>query len=158
MSINETLDLFKKLLTDTPQKREMRIYKRFIGLLSGLSKMELTEEQQQQVEEYINGLQLEAKSDRKHSYFTKKYTLFTHFLKSEFSFVTEGYYTAIGLSIGLSLGVGLGVSFGSIGGGTGISIGISMGAGIGMVAGMLVGAALDAEAKKNGKVLITKTD
>jgi len=155
MNINQTLDLFKKLLADTTQKREIGIYKRFIGLLSGLRKMELTNEQQQQVEEYINGLQLDTNTGRKHSYFTEKYTLFMHFLKTEFSFVTEGYYTAIGLSIGLSLGVGLGVSFGSIGGGIGTSFGMSMGAGIGMVLGMLVGAFLDAEAKKNGKVLIT---
>ncbi len=158
MSINETLDLVKKLLAGTAQKREIRIYKKFIGLLSGLNKIDLTNEQQQQVEEYIDGLKLEANSNRKNKYFTKKYAEFTNYLKSNFSIVPEGHYTAIGLSIGLSLGAGLGVSFGSIGGGTGISIGISMGAGIGMVLGMLVGAAKDAEAKKNGKVLIIKMD
>ena len=158
MSINETIDLIKKLLGRTTKRREIRIYKKFIGILSGLNKMDLTREVQQQIEAYLTGLQLNDHPAGSRKYFPTQYAAFTDYLKTKFSFITEGYYSAIGLSLGLSLGAGLGVSFGSIGGGTGISIGISMGAGIGMLVGMLVGATKDAEAKKNGKVIDTKID
>tara|TARA_R110001599_G_scaffold203055_1_gene399981 strand:- start:6165 stop:6641 length:477 start_codon:yes stop_codon:yes gene_type:complete len=158
MSIKEALDLFKNLLADTTQKRETKLYKKFIGLLSGLNEMKLEKEKEQQIEEYIEGLRLNAIKERRHRAFTKKYREFTDYLKTKFSFVTEGYYTAVGLSLGLSFGAGLGVTFGSIGGGLGISMGISFGAGIGLVVGMLVGNHLDKEAKENGKVIFTNID
>ena len=79
--------------------------------------------------------------------------------ESNFLFISEGFYTALGVSLGLSFGAGIGLSIGtSIEAGIGTSIGLSMGAGIGMTLGIIIGATKDAEAKKQGRMLKTKLD
>ena len=159
MSIQEALDVFKNLLAEAIQRREIRIYKKFIGLLSGLNKIELSKEQIQLIEQQLDDLKLKSRPDKMMKFYNKKYAAFEQNLRTKHSLSTEGYYTAIGLSLGLSLGTGLGISFGApFGDGVGISIGLSFGAGIGLIIGMLIGAHLDAEAKKNGKTIITKMD
>jgi hypothetical protein len=159
MSTQEALDIFKILLTETIQKREIRIYNKFISLLSGLNKIALSKEQIQLIEQQLDDLKLKSRPANIRKFYNKKYAAFEQYLRTKHSLSTEGYYTAIGLSLGLSLGTGLGISFGApFGDGVGISIGLSFGAGIGLIIGMLIGAHLDAEAKKNGKIIITKMD
>lgn len=70
-------------------------------------------------------------------------------MKDELSLISEGYYTAIGMSLGMSFGVAIGASFGES---TGIALGISLG----MLIGLAIGRNKDAEAEKQGRVLKTK--
>lgn len=157
MGIKEASEFFKKIQSRTTSRREIKIYARFIGILEGLKNKELTAEQTRQIEEQLDHLQLTTYPENKKRYFNKRYAEFANYLKTEFSLVTEGYYTAIGISLGISFGAGMGIIFGtSFGGGEGVGIGISMGAGLGITFGILWGKTKDAEAEKNGNVLKTK--
>ena len=64
-------------------------------------------------------------------------------LRKQHNLVTNGYYTGIGMIFGSAIGVALGAATGSFGSGTPISVGV----------GMAIGAALDAKAKKEGRVI-----
>lgn len=64
-------------------------------------------------------------------------------LRKKHKLIPAGTYTAIGNGVGVALGVSIGVTMDNIG------AGIAAGAGIGMA----VGTALEAKAKKDGKIL-----
>lgn len=162
MTIDNALNFFESLLKKTDKKSEIKIYKYFIVILSDLKDRELTEEQFQSIEVALETLDLKSNPENKKKYFSKKLAEFKAFLKNEFSFTTEKYYTEIGMvygmmfgsGIGLSIGTGLGTAFGgSTGMIIGMTIGLSIGTGIGMVFGMMFGARKDAEAKRHGRVI-----
>jgi len=64
-------------------------------------------------------------------------------LQKQHKLVTEGYYMSIGIAMGCGIGVPIGVASDNIG--IGIPIGVGVGVGI--------GSALDAKAKKEGRIL-----
>ncbi|MFC1892719.1 hypothetical protein ACFLYR_01600 [Chloroflexota bacterium] len=64
-------------------------------------------------------------------------------LRKQHKLVTEGYYMGIGMIFGSAIGVALGAAMDIFSGGIPIGIG----------AGMAIGAALDAKAKKEGRVI-----
>ena len=74
--------------------------------------------------------------------------LFKAYLKEEFSLISEGYYTAIGMSLGMCFGVAIGTVFGV----SGNSIGFALG----MLIGLAIGRNMDIEAEKQNRVLLTK--
>ena len=145
MNINEAFDFFKNLITDTDEKSEIRICQKFIAILSDLKNRDLTEKQFQSITEELDTLQLKANSENRKKHLKQKLSLFIKFLKDEFSLISEGYYTALGISLGLAFGT----AFGSI---FGMGIGISFG----MIIGLIIGANMDSEAKKQNRVLKTK--
>ena len=149
MTINDTINFFESLLTQTDKKSEIKVYENFIAILSNLKNRELTIEQLQSIEEELETLDLKSNPENKKRYFSKKLNEFKKYLKDELSLISEGYYTAIGMSLGMSFGVAIGASFG---GSTGIALGIS----IGMLIGLVIGRNKDAEAEKQGRVLKTK--
>jgi len=154
MKLSEALDFLENLIEETNNKSESKIYQGFINVLSNLKNRELTEQQVNSIELKLDSLDLSANSKNRKKYLNRKFTEFTTYLKKEFSFVTAGYYTGIGMIYGMIFGPGLGLVLGTaFGGGTGTGIGLSIGAGIGMVFGMMFGAAKDAEAKKQNRVL-----
>ncbi len=148
MTIIETLGFFKKLLKETDIKREIRVYKKFITILSNLKSRSLTDEEMLSIENELKLLDLKSNPKNKRKYFSKKLTAFQTYLKEEFSLISEGYYTAIGMSLGMCFGVAIGTSFGSSG--------TSMGLAIGMLIGIVVGRTMDLEAEKQNRVLRTK--
>jgi len=157
MTINETIDFFERLLIETDLKSEIRLYKKFIAVLHDLTNKSLSEIQILSIEKRLENLQINTNSENRKKYFNKEYIAFLKYLKDEFSFVSEGYYTGIGMIFGMIFGNSLGLTIGIIiGEGNGIAIGLSMGTGIGMTFGLLFGATKDAEAKKQGRVLKTK--
>jgi len=157
MTINETIDFFERLLTETDLKSEIRLYKKFIAVLHDLINKSLSEIQILSIEKRFGNLQINTNPENRKKYFNKEYIEFLKYLKDEFSFVSEGYYTGIGMIFGMIFGNSLGLTIGIIiGEGNGIAIGLSMGTGIGMTFGLLFGATKDAEVKKQGRVLKTK--
>jgi hypothetical protein len=64
-------------------------------------------------------------------------------LQKQHKLVTEGYYMSIGIAMGSGFGVAMGTATDNIG------IGIPIGVGIGLA----IGSALDAKAKKEGRIL-----
>jgi len=146
MTINATSDLFKNLIAETQDKSEIKVYHKFIAILTDLESKVLTDEQLQSIEKELDILNLNVNSENKKKYFKQKLTLFIKYLKKTFSLITEGYYTAIGMSFGMSFGVAFGAAFSNV----------SLGLIIGMLIGLIVGASMDTKAKKEGKVLRTK--
>ncbi|MFT4696926.1 MAG: hypothetical protein ACI9SJ_000042 [Flavobacteriaceae bacterium] len=149
MTIIEASQFFKRVLKETDNKREIKVYNSFIDILSNLKTRDLTEEQFLLINNEIKTLNLKSNPENKRRFFNKKLTIFKRFLKDNFSLITEGYYTTLGISLGMSFGVAIGASFGES---TGIAIGISMG----MLIGSAIGRNKDLEAEKNNRVLKNK--
>jgi hypothetical protein len=146
MTLNAASDFFKNLITETQEKSEIKVYHKFIAILTDLESKALTNEQLQSIEKELDTLNLNVNSENKKKYFKQKLAIFIKFLKETFSLITEGYYTAIGMSFGMSFGVAFGAAFSNV----------SYGLIIGMLIGLIVGASMDSKAKKEGKVLKTK--
>jgi hypothetical protein len=146
MTINAAYDLFKNLITEAQEKSEVKVYNKFIAILTDLESKVLTNEQLQSIEKELDTLDLNVNAENKKKHFKHKLTKFIKFLKKTFSLITEGYYTAIGMSLGMSFGVAFGAAFSNV----------SLGLIIGMLIGLIVGASMDSKAKKDGKVLKTK--
>jgi divalent metal cation (Fe/Co/Zn/Cd) transporter len=150
MSITETIDFFKKLSKETNNKRELRIYKDFITMLSNLLDRNLSEEQLLQIEKEIETLNLKSNPENKKRFFSKKLMVFKQFLKAKFSLVPKGYYTNMGIGLGTSFGVLFGVvvlsSFER-------SLGVSLGIVAGMLIGLIIGHYMDSQVKEAGKVI-----
>jgi hypothetical protein len=149
MKINEASDFFESLINKAGKKSEIKIYESFVGILSDLKNKNLTENQLQSIEEELDGLELNSNPGNKKKYYRKKLSGFKTYLKDKFSLITEGYYTAIGMSLGVSFGVVFGTIFKE-------TIGISIGIAIGMFIGLIFGKYLDSEAEKQNRVLKAK--
>lgn len=145
MRINEASNFFKRLITGTDEKSEIRVYHKFISILSDLEDKALTDEQLQSIEKKLDTLDLNVNSENRKKHFKQKLNLFVKFLKENFSLISEGYYTAIGMSLGMCFGVAFGAAFNNV----------AYGLIFGMLIGLVVGAAKDSKAKKEGKVLKT---
>ena len=155
MNINKASELLNNLLSQAIKKSEKKVYNCFIRTLSSLEKRDLSENQSQLIQEKLSALDSEAIPENKKKYYSQKLADFVAFLKEEFSFTAENHYKELGMIYGMIFGSGLGLTIGvTIDPVMGTSIGLSMGTGIGMVFGMLYGAQKDAEAKKQGTMLL----
>ncbi len=153
MSISKTVNYLRNLITGTQKKADIRLYEKYIALLSDLENKDLSEEQLSSIEETLNELKLDADTENRKKYLQKQFEKFSGYLKKEFSFITEGYYTTMGVAFGLLFGTAFGTIFGSL---FERSLGISLGASFGLIIGVVVGKYLDTEAEKQNRVLRTK--
>ena len=147
--INDATNFFENLLTQTEKKSEIKLYKNFIGILFDLKNRNLTKEQIRSIEEELELLKLNEIPLNKKKYVTRKLNEFKKYLKEEFSLISEGYYTGIGLALGTSFGIVIGTMFKE-------TIGVSMGLGFGMLLGLIIGKTMDLQAEKQNRVLKTK--
>jgi ABC-type phosphate transport system permease subunit len=142
MRIDEASEFFKSLLSDTHSKSEQNIYENFIEILNDLKNRKLTEKQLQSMEEKLEFLNLEVNPLNKNKYYRLKLSEFKKYLKDKFTLISQGYYTAIGVS----LGVAFGAAFGSL-------YGMGIGVAFGMIIGLIIGVYQDYEARKQNRVL-----
>lgn len=149
MTINDATSFFESLLTQTEKKSEIKLYKSFIGILYDLKNRNLTKEQLRSIEEELELLKLKEIPLNKKKYMRRKLDEFKKYLKEEFSLISEGYYTAIGLALGTSFGIVVGTMFKE-------TMGVSMGLGFGMILGVIIGKTMDLQAEKQNRVLKTK--
>ena len=149
MNINEASELLKRLISESYNKSEIKVYQSFLNILSALKNRELTPEEMRFIEEKLDELKLTAYADNRKKYLKRKLNEFKKYLTAEFSLITEGYYTAIGMSLGMTFGVALGQTI------FGADMGIGLGISIGMLIGLIIGRNLDAKAEKQGRVLKT---
>lgn len=154
MVVSEAKIILENLSSQTDKKREKALYKKFISVLTSIEKKDLSETETMNIEEKLNELELRFNPENRRAYFGKKLSSFVSFLKTNYSFVTNGYYIGLGLLFGMCFGAMIGTMFGVIfGDGTGITFGAALGPGFGMAMGMAIGAVLDAQAKKDGRVI-----
>lgn len=145
MKLNKASAFFKNLIIESDNKSEIKIYERFISILTELDSRDLSEEQLKSIEEKLDSLNFNENSDNRKKHFKQQLNLFVGYLKKKLSLISKGYYTAIGMSLGMSFGVAFGAAFENV----------SYGLIFGMVIGMIIGTAKDSKAKKEGKVLST---
>ena len=145
MKLNAAADLFKSLIAETNHKSEIKVYENFIGILTDLNNRKLNENQLESMEEKLDLLDLKANPENRKKYYRRKLNEFKKFLKEEFSLISEGYHTAVGIA----LGVAFGAAFGSM-------FGMGVGVALGMVIGLVIGATMDSVAKKQNRVLNPK--
>jgi hypothetical protein len=89
----------------------------------------------------LGGLVQSSKEEKKN--YERKIKEITTHLQKKHRLVAEGTYVGFGIAIGPAIGVALGTGMGNIGAGIGIGVGI----------GVAIGSAMEAKAKKDGKII-----
>ncbi|PHS10484.1 MAG: hypothetical protein COA88_01715 [Kordia sp.] len=146
MTADETIKYFNKLRSQTTKKSELKVYDDFIQTLTRLSKRDFSIEDIISIETKLDTLELNLNDENRKKYFRKVLNSFKEYLKTEFSLVSKGYYTEIGMSLGMCFGVAFGAAIEK-------TIGTSSGLAIGMLIGLVIGRIMDTKAEKEGKVL-----
>lgn len=149
MKISIALNHFQVLASKTDNKRERKVYNKFVGVLSDLKNHDLTEEQVLLIENKMDELNLKTSAANTRRKLNRKLSIFVNYLKEQLSLVTQGYYAALGLTFGVALGVALAPTLER-------QLGISISMGLGMIIGAVVGQYLDNKAEKENRVLRTK--
>ena len=146
MTIDEAIKFFSTLRSQTTKKSELKIYNDFIHTLTRLHKRVLSIEGITSIETKLDSLKLRANPNNKKRYYKKALHNLKEYLKVEFSLISKGYYTAIGMSLGMCFGVAIGTVIEK-------SISTSSGLVFGMLIGICIGAFMDTNAEKEGNVL-----
>lgn len=150
MTLQEAYNFFESLKIETSKKAEIKIYKKFLDILTGLKIRDFSKDEIQSVESELDGLDLASNGENRRKYFSKALTKFEKYLKDTFSLTTKGYYTNMGITLGSSFGIIAGIIIGER---TEKSLGIALGISVGMLIGLIVGRSMDAQAKAAGKML-----
>jgi len=149
MNLDQTISFLDRIEKTSRKKSEIRLYQSFRVLLADLKSKDLSSNDFNAIATELDKLQLSNNSENKKKHINKAFISFKKYLKEEFSFITEGYYTGIGISLGIAMGVAIGTAIGQS---TGIALGIS----IGLAIGIAIGKNLDHKAQKENKVLKIK--
>jgi hypothetical protein len=150
MTVQEAHNFFESLTTETTKKHEIKVYEKFLHILSELKIREFSKDEIQSIEKEIDSLNLKSNPENRKKYFKKTLSTFEKYLKDTFSLTSKGYYTNMGIGLGLSFGILFGVvllsSFER-------SLGISLGMIVGMLIGLTIGRIMDSKAVAEGRVL-----
>lgn len=150
MTLQEAYNFFESLKTETIKKSEIKVYEKFIDIISELKVREFSQDEIQSIETDLDSLNLASNPVNRKKYFKKALGKFEKYLKDTFSLTSKGYYTKMGIGLGSSFGVVLGVL---IGGRFERSLGVSLGIGIGCLIGLLIGRYMDSKAVAEGNVI-----
>ncbi len=150
MTLQEAYSFFESLKSETTKKYEIKVYEKFLHILSGLEKKNLSESEIQSIETELDSFDLKSNPKNRKKYFKKTLSTFETYLKDAFSLTTKGYYEHLYGALGLSFGLLFGVAILS---NLEHSLGISLGLIGGMVVGSLLGRNKDAQAEAAGKIL-----
>ena len=146
MTLKNALDHFKNLESKSTKKSEIKIYRKFIQILTSLENSDLLDSEIQSIEQQLDVLQLNATTTKN----KKALKQFLKYLKDTFSLTPKGYYTNLGIGLGSSFGIIFGIVVLS---NFERSLGISFGIALGMLIGLVVGRNLDSRAKDAGKMI-----
>lgn len=158
MNIEEAIKFFKNLITETDTTSEIKVYAKFIAMLSRLQNRDLSDEQLKKIEDKIGALDFEISREHRKKYYKRELVKFSKAIKKQLSLISEGYYMTILMSLGMCLGMSLGMTFGIVFNSSsevsnGLIYGMSVGMPLGMAIGLGIGLVMDAKAKKENKVL-----
>jgi len=150
MTIKNAINLFKRLVSETTKKSEIKVYRDFIEILTNVEKRNLTASEVESLETELDALELNSITTNKKRHFKKALQHFKKYLKDTFSLITKGYYTALGITFGASIGLLFGILFLS---GLERSLGISLGISVGTFIGIIIARYLESQAKAAGKLI-----
>ena len=150
MTLQEAYNFFESLKTETTKKYEIKVYEKFLHILSELKIREFSSDEIESIEAELDRLNLKSNPKNRKKYFKKAQTKFEKYLKDAFSLTSKGHYTILYGGLGLSFGLLFGVVFLSS---WDRSLGMSMGLIGGMLIGSIIGRSMDTKAISEGKVL-----
>ncbi|WP_033958896.1 DUF456 domain-containing protein [Psychroserpens jangbogonensis] len=150
MTIVNTYTFFEKLKNETHKKSEIKIYEKFLYILSELKIREFTVDKIQSIEAKLDNLNLKSNPENRKKHYSKGLKEFEDYLREKHSLISIGYYTNIGISTGAAFGTVLGVVLGMR---FEKSLGLSVGISIGMLIGLFIGRNMDSKAKATGNIL-----
>ena len=150
MTLNSANNLFERLNKESTKKSEIKVYEKFLDILSKLKNRELPKDDIKLIEMKLDHLNLESNPPNRKKFFKKALSQFEKYLKETFSLTSKGYYADLGIALGSSFGILFGVVF--------LwnwerSLGISLGLIAGMGIGRAIGIAMDSQAKTAGNML-----
>ena len=146
-TLKSNKEYLNKLLLETTSKREVKLYEKFIGVLTALEQKELSEDQRDLIEKKLEILALDQETKNRKKIIKKGYSELVSYLQTEFSWILKDYYSNYGLSIGMVLGLALGTSIFRDSGSS------ATGMCFGMLIGYFIGQNMDKKAAKENKVL-----
>jgi hypothetical protein len=149
-SIQEVITLLNKDKDQATNSREIKMYTKFIGILRAVERQQLSTQEISQIEIELDFLDLTIPSKNKKKHIKKALNRFMDYLKNNYSLITEGHYTSLGIALGMCFGLAFGTIFNQDGTGN------AMGMCFGMFIGLLIGKHMDNEAEKNNNVLFVK--
>jgi len=150
MTLQEAYNFFESLSTKTTKKSEIKVYEKFLHILSELKTRTFLEDEIQSIETQLDGLNLKSNPKNRKKYFKKALSKFENYLKETFSLTTKGYYTERCVGYGVLFGVVAGVLIGER---FERSLGISFGICMGMFVGAFIGRRMDSQAEAAGNIL-----
>lgn len=150
MTFKNAFNFLESLKTETTKKSEIKVYEKFLHILSELNHRTLSQNEIDAIETELESLNLESSGENRKKYFKKALTKFEKYLKDTFSLTTSGYYTERSIGYGVLFGVVAGVVFGER---FEKSLGLSLGICIGMFIGAFIGRYMDSQAKAAGNLL-----
>jgi len=150
MTLQEAYDFFKSLKTKTTIKSEIKVYEKFIHILSELKIRAFTKDEIHAIETELESFNLKSNPENNIKFFKKALSKFEKYLKDTFSLTSKDYYIRLGLGLGMSFGILFGIVFLSS---FERSLGITLGLIFGMLIGLTIGRSMDAKAKRENKVL-----
>jgi len=150
MTLQEANNLFKNLKNNATKNSEIKVYEKFLHILTALKDRTFTTDEIQSIEEELKSLQLESNPENRKRFFKKALTKFETYLKETFSLTTKGHYTNLSVSLGILFGVVFGLLLGER---FEKSMGLSFGICLGMLIGSYIGRRKDDQAKAAGNIL-----
>ena len=150
MTLQKAYNFFESLKSQTTKKSEIKVYEKFLHILSKLKIREFSQDEIQSIETELDRLNLISNPKNRKKYFKKAVNKFEKYIKDTFSLTVKSYYTRLGSILGGGYGILFGVVFLSS---WDRSLGISMGLIFGYTIGMLIGRSMDAKVINEGKVL-----
>jgi hypothetical protein len=150
MTLQAAYNFIESLKTETTKKSEIKVYEKFLHILSKLKIREFSNDEIQAIETELDRLNLKSNPENRKKYFQKALSTFEKYLKETFSLTTKRYYTELGIVLGASFGILFGVVFLSS---WERSMGISMGLIIGSGIGGAIGGSMDTKAMSADRVI-----
>lgn len=110
--LGSTIIYLKKQLSKTDKKSEARTFKSFIKILSQLKEKQISTDQKEEIESFIEYLELEKIPSFKIEVYKHKLGEFKRFLKSRLKFVPNNFYKTWTMSFGAPFVVGFSIQSG----------------------------------------------
>ena len=151
MTIFEAINIIENIATQSTNKSEIKIYKRFNYVLSGLNSREFSKEEIISIEEKLDNLKLDSNPANRKIYFRKALRKFEKYLRDKFSLVPKGHYISLGTGLGLTFGIVFSIIFLP---NMDRTMAISLGVIAGMIIGhVIIGRYMEYKAAKDGRIL-----
>ncbi|WCO03164.1 hypothetical protein [Psychroserpens ponticola] len=150
MTLQEANNFFENLKNNTTKKSEVKVYEKFIYILTALKDRTFTTDEIQSLETELSNLNLKSNPDNRKKFFKKALSKFESYLKETFPLTSKDYYTNMSVSLGILFGVVFGVLIGQR---FDKSMGLSVGICIGLFIGAFIGRRKDDQAKATGNLL-----